>query len=399
MRVALAVIVLALISACGSFPPGGGGPPTEPTPPPLPVPPESEQCHVTGASFSCYDNPPDGESFPEWEPNWGYVCPPIEGVTTRVGVPENCPAIPELPQPQCASFTDRGSNLRVLGDACDCYLQEEWIECPVEPPPVTDCPTGFPQGVPNGDFEIGPVMTNFAPTVNTAMRTLTGCEIGSDCPTNMGPDDWMHSVIDMVKLTGLCAGRHVDTTPGGTDEIAVTNNCAGWWEGYKIYNYGGGKVIWSPNANRPAYRIGSANCDVGGPVEPPTEPPPGGGVCEDPNPRGLPARFDCQRVGNGNKITCTYKITEGRSYCDQVCSPIEPDVCYTGRNACPVRIEGDPERVPCERSPDVIGVQQWWCEGQPNNGSTENPAQSICSGEARTCTEDGDTCEDIDARP
>jgi len=393
MRFTLAVLALAFISSCGSWPPGGGGPPTEPTPPPLPVPPESEQCHLTGDAFSCYDNPPDGESFEQWQPNWGYVCPPINGVTTRVGVPENCPAIPQLPQPQCPSFTDRGGNVRVLDDDCDCYLGEEFVECPVEPPPIADCPAGFPQGVPNSDFEMGPVRTLSAPTVNTAMRELTGCEIGSDCATNMEADEWMHAVIDKIKLTGLCAGRHVDTTPGGTDEIAVTNDCAGWWESYKIYNYGGGKVIWSPNANRPSYKIPAEYCPADPTEPPPVEPPPGGGVCTNPDPRGRPAFFTIH-CGQGNGTVCdsTYKVNEG-AYCDQVCSPLEPDVCFTGRGSCPMRMEGDPEREVCYE--EVVAPQQWWCDGEPSEALNGNPAKTRCGGLARTCTGDGKVCSEV----
>jgi hypothetical protein len=135
-------------------------------------------------------------------------------------------------------------------------------------------------------------------------------------------------------------------------------------------------------------------CKNGPPDPPDPTPPPGGEVCADPNPRGLPARFVLKRIGNGNKITSTYQISQ-RSYCDQVCSPTEPDVCYTGRNNCPVRMEGDPERVPCELQPDVVGEQQWWCDGQPIEPSNPTGSQAVCRGLAKTCTQDGATCAEI----
>jgi hypothetical protein len=39
----------------------------------------------------------------------------------------------------------------------------------------------------------------------------------------------------------------------------------------------------------------------------------------------------------------------------------------------------------------MLGEQQWWCDGQPIESET-NPAQAVCCGTVRTCTEDGRTC-------
>lgn len=353
---------LVILPSCGGLP---GQPPTEPTPPPLPVPLESEQCHLIGATFSCYDNPPDGESFPQWQPNWGYVCPPIDGVMTRVGVPEDCPAIPGLPQPQCPSFTDRGSNVRVLDSACDCYLLDEWIECEPLPEPgvCRDVEATLVASVGCSQMFRGKVKMATA-----ALGDLTG-------------NDWRENLKKVAaKLIeqneGMCAF-------GGIEAVFIRRNDGRWEENHTVFSGDGG---WT-NSGFGIYKGCHEDTD-------PPEPP-GGEGCVDPDPRGLPARFDCHRVGNGNKIDCTYKVTV-REYCDAVCSPIEPDVCFTGRHKCPMRFEGDPERHVCYE--EVVAVQQWWCNGQPIE-STENPAQAICSGPARTCTGDGATCGEIDARP
>lgn len=103
--------------------------------------------------------------------------------------------------------------------------------------------------------------------------------------------------------------------------------------------------------------------------------------------------FTMKRVGNLNKIDTTLKVAN-RAYCHSVCSPLEPDVCFI-RDNCPLRFEGDPERAVCEAA--VIGNQQWWCEGVKVD-PLENRAQAICSGAARTCTEDGATCSEIGPR-
>ena len=379
------MVGVLLIIGCGSWPPWQ--PPTEPTPPPQPVPPVEEQCHlvVPPAHCACYANPPDGEPNDVWQPNWTYVCceTDADGNLIHVPTPEDCPVTPELPQPQCSTFTDRGGTLQPLDGACDCYIGQDFVECP-EP---VDCPAPFPQGQ-DQNLTVGPVFTDWAETVDVAMKTLTGCAIGDwTCPTHMEPDEWMHAVLDMVKRTGLCAGRHIDTTPGGTDEIAVTDNCSGWWEGYKIYNYGTGAVIWSQQAKRPAYRLNDTSACGGAP--PPVDPPPGG-ECVDPDPTGLEADFTLKK--HGNIWDSTYKV-KGREYCDAVCSPLEPDVCFTGRLWCPMRFEGDPERAVCYAK--HVGVQQWWCDGQEIE-STANPAQAKCHGHVRTCTEDGRTCAEED---
>jgi hypothetical protein len=331
MTRSLIVLLSVLSIGCALLP--GPSPPTQP--PAKPIPGESEQCHLNGKSFDCYDNPPDGESFPQWEPNWGYVCLAQGGGTTRVAVPDQCPVIepppPDLPQPQCGTFTDRGGTLRLLNGECDCWTENEWNAC------VGTCADEV-NLVASTCFE-----QKFRLQTKTATNTL-GDRCGTFWKLNIEAlaEELRVQMPERCVIAGIEA-IFIQRDDGKYEERHAVFSANGCWT-----NSGFGKYI-------------GCHLVVGGtppPTQPPPTQPPPSGVCLDPNPRGLPARFDCQRVGNLNKITCTYKITEGRSYCDQVCSPIEPDVCYTGRNACPVRIEGDPERVPCEREPDVIGVQQ-----------------------------------------
>ena len=380
MRATVAIL-LSMLLGCGSNP--GPQPPIEP--PVTNVPPEAEQCHLMTppAQALCYDNPQGGQSFDEWDPNWGYVCALPEGGTMRVGLPEDCPVAPPLPQPQCTTFINRGGTVSTQSGACDCFIGHE------PQPPCSPVPEGcsFPQGVPADDFSMGPVRTNFAATVNTAMREITGCNIGSDCPTGMMPDEWMHAVIDAIKVTGLCAGRHVDTTPGGTDEIAVARNCKHPWEGYKIYNYGGGKVIWSPNANRPSWTITHDYCSEG-PVEPPV------GDCPAPHPDLASMKFKTKEAGN--HLDTTWTTVSQEPFCREI--GLSPMADGTLRAGCPVRPECGPddppeaichERAACEAE---LCDQKWECNGEPYPGWRGNNAQTDCRGHYKTwCSADGST--------
>ena len=266
---------------------------------------------------------------------------------------------------------------------------EKAAPCPVEPPPVDPPPVdppaegcSFPQGVPNSDFTMGPVLTEYAATVNTAMKEITGCDIGTDCPTGMTPDDWMHAVIEKIKLTGLCAGRHVDTTPGGTDEIAVAAKCTDPWEGYKIYNYGGGKVIWSPNANRPSWTITPGHCS-GGPVEPPPV-----GDCPLPHPDLTRMKF--KAVEHNGILDTSWTTVNQEPYCREI--GMSPMADGTLRAGCPVRPEGgegSEERAPCEAE---LCDQKWECNGQSYPPYKGNAAQSNCRGHWKTwCSAEGST--------
>lgn len=120
----------------------------------------------------------------------------------------------------------------------------------------------FPQGVPDPDFTgHTTTSTSVGNTVNQVMSQLSGCPIGSDCvlaPAFADAQAWFAAVTVALRARGLCAGQH---EVGHTDEIAVSDTgCTGLWYGYHAYNYGGGKVVWAPGANRGSWSIAPQHC-------------------------------------------------------------------------------------------------------------------------------------------
>ena len=387
----LGALSLLLLTSC-AWPPWNPGPTPTPTPPPVPyIPPAEEQCHLMTppAMANCYDNPPNGESFPEWDPNWGYVCALPQGGTTRVGLPDQCPVAPPLPQPQCETFVNRGGQVavRMGSGACDCYIGHE-------PQPPCEPPTGeciFPQGVPEGDFTGGETSTLLGTQVNAAMERVTGCPKGTNCSTGMGADEFFDAVNSELRSTGLCAGRHKDSPPGASDEIAVATECTGWWEGYHVYNYGGGKVVWSPGAGRPRWKIDPKWCAGTGPPDPPS------GECPAPHPDTTRMKF--QSSEQGSHLDTTWITVNQPGYCASIgycCMPgtgTPPNTCDSPgcipRGGCPVRGDGDPIRATCESE---LCDQKWECNGEPGPPYRGNPAQTDCRGHYKTwCSANGST--------
>lgn len=120
----------------------------------------------------------------------------------------------------------------------------------------------FPQGVPDADYTgHTTTSTSVGNTVNQVMSQLSGCPVGSDCvlaPTYADAQAWFAAVTAALRARGLCAGQH---EVGHTDEIAVSDTgCTGLWYGYHAYNYGGGKVVWAPGANRGSWSIAPQHC-------------------------------------------------------------------------------------------------------------------------------------------
>lgn len=120
----------------------------------------------------------------------------------------------------------------------------------------------FPQGVPEPDFtHHATTSSSVGSVVNTVMQQLSGCPIGSDCPLGAAfptAERWFDAVNAALRARGLCAGQHEE---GHTDEIAVSDSgCTGLWYGYHVYNYGGGKVVWAPGAQRGSWSITPGLC-------------------------------------------------------------------------------------------------------------------------------------------
>ena len=333
----LAVLVGASVLSTGcSWPPNWPNPnptptpaptptPTPtPTPPPAKIPPTPQHCHVSGAVHSCYDNPPDGESFPEWDPNWGWVCEATDaaGAFIRRGTLEDCPDPPP----------------------------------PVEPP--DECPE-YLDGVP---LERLTTQVNaFALIVNDAMAELTGCPVGSDC--RLGDEtrqDFQRRVFRALRDRGFCAGQHERST----DEIFVGPSIDSRLEGYHVFAGDGSngpvppggtkrKVVWAPGANRPTWRvIGSG-------------PPPPSGDCGAPIPPD-PVRIKVRRHGGTDsfpRFDSTGLVGPDADYCAAV--------GYTdGRQNCPVRPDCNPatqecefeDRVACEL--ETFGDPEWLSDGE-----------------------------------
>jgi len=125
----------------------------------------------------------------------------------------------------------------------------------------------FPQGVPEADFTyLGMREPTLGRTVNDALAAAVGCPVGSTCELQgVSPNDVFAAVTQRLRDMGLCAGRHDDSSPGGTDEIAVARRCTDAWEGYHIYAYTG-FAQWSPASYRGDWSIKPVHC--GGPPPP-----------------------------------------------------------------------------------------------------------------------------------
>jgi hypothetical protein len=297
------------------------------------------------------------------------------------------PAPPELPEPQCPQFTDRGGTVRPLNEACDCYFGQVWHPCPEE-----EC--GFPQGVPNEAFTGVQNPGVYGSVVNRAMADLSGCAVGTDCPITFHPDVWMALVCEKLCDQGLNCGRHDNEPPGASDQISVKRGsfCDGQpHENYQVYNYGGKKVRWAPGGTQDAWIVDpSTPACASAPSPPPT------GQCPQPHPDMSRMKFTSHERGNHLDTTLT---TVGQpEFCASIgfcCTPGSPsndcdDPQCVPRGGCPVRPECGPsdppdaichDRALCEAE---LCDQQWTCNGEPRPGWRGNQAQTDCEGHYKT---------------
>ena len=333
------------------------------------VPPIPQDCRLIGCptglvctesptgAWSCQEPPPCSETNPcaddqicvdgKCEPKPAWECPlPYPG----------CYETGQI----CSNPPDERCWVNPTQNPEHC---EEAVLC-AEPPPPVQCVDIEHRLVGAGDP--APQFREKVKIATNALGDLTG-------------QDWKKNLQKLaVKLMeqnpGMCAFAGIEAVfikrPDGLwEEVHAVHSGTGSWT-----NSGFGKYKGSHRDTNPP--------------EPPS------GECVDPDPTGLEAEF-VLHCGQGNGTVCdsTYRV-KGREYCDQVCSPLEPDVCFTGRLWCPMRFEGDPERHACYA--EIIAPQQWWCDGQPID-SLENPARARCTGLAKTCTADGATCGQKDA--
>lgn len=277
---------------------------------------------------------------------------------------------------------------------------------PTPIPPLAGCRA--PQGV---EWSIGPVTSTRAKLVNEVMAGLTGCPVGEpNCVHGSGAGDagaqkWMNRVIYELRMRGVCAGQHIAGSDElrqrrhvaalekrafstGTDEIAVAvGACDGFWEGYKIANFGGGKVIWAiegggegpPGANRRSWTPLSG-CSA----TPPPTPSPSPGPTPTPEPSPGPACpipgvgwFYDLKPHAGQQLDLTPFITNPTH---QQNNPWPG----CGVNRCPLSCEKGPVACACQR--ELFGDPMWETTGgpcnvfppDPNSLMTVKVAQGMC---------------------
>lgn len=368
----LFVFSLTFAVACGGHLPPINPPGPKPTPTPTPQPIPDPQCSVTGQAHSCWHWPPDSTmplyACPVKDANGGVV-----GVINVTGGPAQCPVGPVTPPtPEPPKPT---------------------------PPPVggeTNC-DGLPGGL------TGQTTSTFGTAVNEAMRDITGCSIGSDCPLgNTTNQTFFRAVIDKLRAKGICAGQH---EPNHTDEIAVSSSRSAIREGYHIFGGDdsagpvppGGtprKVVWSPGAARPSY-YGTSDA----PPNPQPTPPPSGDCPAQPCPirtwtkENLPDGWGDNEIGHpayyinahpytGGLIDTTPRVTHQQDFCVAI-GYNNPPV-----HDCPMRPDGHPDRR---------AVEDWAYFGgshlEGRNGETAatcaapngNPAMYRATGNCRLC--------------
>lgn len=235
---------------------------------------------------------------------------------------------------------------------------------PTPEPTPSPVPTPSPSKVCTGPLNAswagpGPVTTAIGPFVNRVMSDLTGCSEGSDCPHGEGPGEagaqkWMARVNAELRKRGMCAIQH---EPGVTDEIAVNTVCTGPFEGYHVANFGGGKVVWSPNAARPSWIPTGGAC---GTSEPSPTPPPT--PLPTPGPTPTPAPGACPIPAPGDNWLADLKPHGGQQL---DLTPYVGNPTHTpnqpwpgcGVNRCPLSCEKGPVACACQVA--LFGEPVW----------------------------------------
>lgn len=337
--------------------------PPIPTPEPKPIPPEAQQCHLMQppASYNCYDNPPDGETFDKWQPNWGFVCAPINGQTYRVETPDLCT---QPPPP---------------GEGCDSDHK-------------------FPQGVDDQLVGLDYHTNRFRNELNEVMGRMTGCGVNTDCPIPVGPDEWMNMVCDEMCKLGYFCGRHRDT-PGqqASDQISISQVpwCQAPHTQQQIFNFGATpKVRWSstgPAFNDWEFSPNAPYCNST-PVSScpnPVTPKVSKWSQGTPKAHGPSGCFDSTPLFYDG-LTTRWDGTQINNYCK--------DTGQDGKLHCPARLEGHSDRLACEKigvSGNKDGEPLWQSDGNMirNPNAPDNIFQMCTDGSwIQVCAADGTVC-------
>ncbi len=276
------------------------------------------------------------------------------------------------------------------------------------PSPVVVC--GFPQGVPDAEFEAHASLPALHDYVNDAVAEIERCEVGSSCVLGTDRNAAQAAIIKALRRGSfnrpqLCAGQHRD---GETDEISVAlpADCAHFWEAFHVVggpNHEGNVVaVWARVPSRPCmgtdcvplgggsyrgeWRIPARFCGLPTPGPTPTPSPtpsptpPPQGACLNPAPGPL-ARMEAKlHIAGPNWITLDATPLVGRWDSDGLgnrwCGR-DWDYCreigFTdGRGYCPPRQEGNPQRLACDMAVTGGGISWTWND-QPIGEGTNNP--------------------------
>lgn len=198
----------------------------------------------------------------------------------------------------------------------------------------------------------------------------------------MTRQDWHAAVARKLRegvsvgreLRRFCAGQHREDS----DEIAVAESLESTWEGYHIFSgpaAGPGTIVFSPQANRPTWRLAQ---------RPPTKP-----SCGAPTPPPLshfrgPKEKDC-RPGQCCDAT-PYVCDDDGTYCRAV-------GFVDGRRCCAVRTEGTADRKACERM-ILRGAAAWTSDGAVER-CNDNHLRAKCPGGCtwlQVCDASGAVC-------
>lgn len=163
--------------------------------------------------------------------------------------------------------------------------------------------------------------------------------VGSTC--GQDPISSLDRFGAQLRKQGLCAGRSADSV------FVLAND--GLWEEHHVIAYTTGCYTMTQNGYKNAWPYANPNVPVEG--------------CPPPLPTGGVDKWTL--VKHNNLFDCTPKTCD-REYCaaigsDQIC--------------CPARLEGDPNRVACERY--MIGGDPVW-RGDGEILPTDNPFQVRC---------------------
>ena len=278
----------------------------------------------------------------------------------------DCPVgPPQLPQPQCPTFTDRGGTLQCQSDACDCYCGQTWNPCP----PPAGC-VNEPNLIATTCFE-----EEFRDQVKAATDAL-----GDLCGTF-----WKDNLDSLAaQLRDQMPGRCVIS---GVEAIFIQRDDGKYEENHAVFSKNG---CWT---NSGYGRYIGCHVDVTPGPEPPEPTPPPGGECPAPHPDLTKMKF--QKSEQGKYIDTTWITVNQPAYCASIgycCMPGTGPCGEPGcipRAGCPVRGDGDPERPLCEAE---LCDQKWECNGEPYPPYKGNPAQSDCRGHWTTwCSAPGST--------